>query len=113
MVLIESVELRQAPWIGWIHDLSAKDPYYILPIIMGITMFIQQKLNPPPPDPTQAKLMMALPVVFTFVFSQFPSGLVLYWIVNNALSILQQWYIMREVEQGSTPKKSVKKKANA
>lgn len=112
MVLIESVELRQAPWIGWIHDLSAKDPYYILPIIMGITMFVQQKLNPTPPDPTQAKIMMVLPVVFTFIFSQFPAGLVLYWAVNNALSILQQWYVMRQVERGET-KKRVKKKVHA
>lgn len=96
-VLLESVELRQAPWILWIHDLSVRDPYFVLPILMGITMYIQQKLNPPPPDPTQAKMMQFLPVFFTFLFLNFPAGLVLYWVVNNALSILQQWYIMRKV----------------
>jgi len=95
-VLLESVELRQAPFILWIQDLSIKDPYFILPIIMGLTMFIQQKLNPAPPDPVQAKVMMFLPVFFTFLFSSFPAGLVLYWIVNNSLSILQQWYIMKK-----------------
>lgn len=95
-VLLESVQLRQAPWIFWIHDLSEADPYYILPIIMGLTMFLQQKMAPASPDPTQAKMMMMLPVVFTFLFSHFPSGLVLYWIVNNTLSILQQWYITRK-----------------
>lgn len=98
-VLMESVELRQAPFILWIQDLSAKDPYFILPIIMGLTMFIQQRLNPAPPDPVQAKVMMFLPLFFTFLFSSFPAGLVLYWIVNNSLSILQQWYIMRKMEQ--------------
>ena len=98
-VLIDSVELRQAPFILWIHDLSIKDPYYILPIIMGLTMLIQQKLNPPPPDPMQAKMMMFLPVVFTAFFLHFPAGLVLYWIVNNVVSILQQWYITRKYGQ--------------
>jgi len=103
-VLLESVELRQAPFILWIHDLSTRDPYFILPIIMGATMYIQQKLNPPPPDPMQAKMMSFLPIFFTFLFINFPSGLVLYWVVNNSLSILQQWYIMRSVEaQGTTP----------
>lgn len=97
-VLIESVELRQAPFIFWIHDLAIHDPYYVLPILMGISMFIQQKLNPAPPDPTQAKVMMILPVAFTLFFLAFPAGLVLYWLVNNCLSILQQWYIMRRVE---------------
>jgi YidC/Oxa1 family membrane protein insertase len=97
-VLIESVELRQAPFIFWIHDLSAKDPFYVLPILMGLSMFIQQKLNPPPPDPTMAKMMQFLPVFFIFLFMNFPAGLVLYWLVNNTLSILQQWYIMRKVE---------------
>jgi len=96
-VLLESVELRQAPWIGWIADLSIKDPYYILPIIMGISMLAQQKLNPAPMDPIQAKMMMVLPIVFTFMFLFFPSGLVLYWVVNNLLSIAQQWYITRIV----------------
>jgi len=97
-VLLESVELRQADWILWIDDLSIKDPYYVLPLLMGITMFIQQKLNPPPPDPMQAKIMMSLPVVFTVFFAFFPSGLVLYWFVNNLLSILQQWHITRKIE---------------
>ena len=97
-VLMESVELRQAPWILWIKDLSEKDPYYVLPVIMGITMFVQQKLNPAPPDPMQEKLMMALPFVFTFMFAFFPSGLVLYWTVNNILSIAQQWVITRRIE---------------
>jgi YidC/Oxa1 family membrane protein insertase len=96
-VLLESVELRQAPWIGWITDLSIKDPYFVLPIIMGISMFAQQKLNPTPPDPIQAKMMMILPIVFTFMFLFFPSGLVLYWVVNNLLSITQQWYITKIV----------------
>lgn len=95
-VLVESVELRQAPFIFWIQDLSVKDPFYILPLLMGLSMFIQQKLNPPPPDPTQAKVMMFLPVIFTALFMNFPSGLVLYWVVNNTLSIIQQWYITRK-----------------
>ncbi len=96
-MLLESVELRQAPWILWITDLSAKDPYFVLPILMGATMIIQQKLNPTPIDPMQAKIMMALPFVFTVFFLFFPAGLVLYWVVNNALSIAQQWYITRVV----------------
>lgn len=95
-VLLESVELRQAPFIFWIKDLAAPDPYHVLPVIMGLTMLIQQKLNPAPPDPMQAKVMMFLPVLFTALFWNFPSGLVLYWIVNNTLSILQQWYITRK-----------------
>jgi YidC/Oxa1 family membrane protein insertase len=95
-VLIESVELRQAPFIFWIHDLAAADPFHVLPVIMGITMLVQQKLNPTPPDPMQAKMMMLLPVFFTALFWGFPSGLVLYWIVNNVLSILQQWYITQK-----------------
>ena len=100
-VLLESVELRQAPWIFWLNDLSIKDPYFILPLIMGATMFIQQKLNPPPPDPMQAKMMMMLPVVFTAMFAFFPAGLVLYWVVNNLLSILQQWIITRRIDQAA------------
>lgn len=95
-VLVESVEFRQAPFILWIHDLSIKDPLYILPILMGLTMFIQQKLSPPPPDPMQAKLMMLLPLFFTALFMNFPAGLVLYWVVSNTLSVLQQWYITRK-----------------
>jgi YidC/Oxa1 family membrane protein insertase len=101
-VLLESVELRQAPWILWINDLSIKDPYFVLPVIMGVSMFVQQKLNPPPPDPMQAKIMMALPLVFTAMFAFFPSGLVLYWVVNNLLSIAQQWVITRRIEQGAS-----------
>lgn len=95
-VLLESVELRQAPFIFWIKDLAAADPYHVLPVIMGFTMLIQQRLNPAPPDPMQAKVMMFLPILFTGLFWNFPAGLVLYWIVNNTLSILQQWYITRK-----------------
>jgi len=94
-VLLESVEMRQASWLGWISDLSIKDPYFILPLVMGATMFIQHKLNPAPPDPMQAKVMQMMPIVFTFFFLWFPAGLVLYWVVNNVLSIAQQWYVMR------------------
>ena len=96
--LLESVELRQAPFIFWIKDLSVMDPFYVLPIVMGISMVIQQKLNPPPPDPIQAKVMMALPFVFTIFFAFFPAGLVLYWVVNNVLSIAQQWMITKRIE---------------
>lgn len=98
-VLLESVELRQAPFILWIQDLSIKDPFFVLPVIMGVSMFIQQKLNPAPPDPMQAKIMMSLPFVFTIFFAFFPSGLVLYWVTNNILSISQQWYITRQIEK--------------
>lgn len=98
-VLIESVQLRQAPFIFWIHDLSAHDPYFVLPILMGISMFVQQKLNPTPPDPVQARVMQLLPVMFTIFFFTFPSGLVLYWLTNNVLSILQQWHITRNIEK--------------
>lgn len=96
-VLVETVELRQAPFALWIQDLSAQDPYYILPILYGITMKIQQGLNPAPIDPIQAKIMKMFPIVFTFFFLFFPSGLVLYWIMNNTLSILQQWYITKHI----------------
>ncbi len=99
-VLLGSVEMRHAPWMLWIQDLSAMDPYYVLPIIMGVSMVIQTKLNPTPPDPIQAKVMMAMPIVFTFMFLWFPSGLVLYWITNNVLSIAQQWQITRLIEGG-------------
>ncbi|GAB4391887.1 MAG: membrane protein insertase YidC [Gammaproteobacteria bacterium] len=105
-VLVESVELRHAPFIGWIHDLSAPDPYYVLPILMGISMFIQQRLSPAPPDPMQAKVMMMLPLIFTFLFLYFPSGLVLYWVVNNTLSILQQWVITRKINASPVPNKA-------
>ena len=96
-VLLESVELRQASFIGWLDDLSLHDPFFVLPVLMGITMLIQQRLNPTPPDPMQAKIMMALPFVFTFFFLFFPSGLVLYWFVNNVLSIIQQWVITKKI----------------
>jgi len=100
--LLESVDLRQAPFIFWIKDLSVKDPYFVLPLLMGISMVIQQRLNPPPPDPIQAKIMMALPFIFTVFFAFFPSGLVLYWVVNNVLSITQQYIITRRIEAGAT-----------
>ncbi len=100
-VLLESVELRQASFMLWLNDLSSPDPYFVLPLLMGATMLIQQKLNPAPLDPIQAKVMMALPVVFTVFFAFFPSGLVLYWVVNNTLSIAQQWVITRRVEAGA------------
>jgi YidC/Oxa1 family membrane protein insertase len=99
-VLLGTVEMRYAPWLGWIVDLSAKDPYYVLPLFMGATMLVQTKLNPTPPDPIQAKVMMFMPIVFTGMFLFFPSGLVLYWIVNNLLSIAQQWQITRMIEGG-------------
>ncbi len=98
-VLLESVEMRQAPWILWIADLSIKDPYFILPLLMGATMYFQQKLNPVPADPMQAKMMQYLPWVFTLMFAFFPAGLVLYWATNNVLSIAQQWVITRQVDQ--------------
>lgn len=100
-VLMESVELRHAPFIGWIHDLSAMDPYFILPLIMGASMWVQQKMQPSPPDPMQAKVMQFLPVIFTFFFLFFPAGLVLYWVVNNLVTIAQQWYITRRLEKKS------------
>ena len=96
-VLLESVELRQAPWLLWYKDLSVMDPYYILPLIMGASMFLQQKLNPPQADPMQQKIFQFLPVIFTFMFLWFPAGLVLYWVVNNILSIAQQWVINKKI----------------
>lgn len=104
-VLLESVELRQAPWILWIDNLSAPDPYFILPLVMGVSMYVQQKLNPAPPDPMQAKIMMSLPFVFTVFFAFFPSGLVLYWTVNNLLSIAQQWHITRNIEKAAAKRR--------
>ncbi len=100
-VLLESVEMRQAPFIFWLDNLSAPDPYFILPLVMGLSMFIQQKLNPAPVDPLQQKMMMSLPFVFTIFFAFFPSGLVLYWVVNNILSIAQQWYITQNIEKAA------------
>ncbi len=96
-VLVESIELRQADFIWWLNDLTAMDPYFILPVLFGVSMFIQQKLNPAPQDPAQAMVMKAFPLVFTVFFAFFPSGLVLYWVVNNILSIAQQWYITRQM----------------
>ena len=112
-VLLASVEMRGAPWLGWVHDLTAPDrlfgtiPYFnmpigLLPIIMAASMFLQTKLNPTPPDPVQAKVMMFMPLVFSFMFFFFPSGLVLYWVTNNVLSIAQQWVITRNIESGKT-----------
>ena len=98
-VLLESVELRQADFVFWLKDLSSRDPFYVLPILMGATMLIQQKLNPAPMDPMQEKVMKALPFVFTVFFAFFPSGLVLYWVTNNVLSIAQQWLIMKNLEK--------------
>ncbi len=94
-VLLASVEMRHAPWLGWIQDLSSPDPFYILPVIMAVSMFIQTKLNPTPPDPIQAKVMMFMPIAFSVMFFFFPAGLVLYWVVNNILSIAQQWAITK------------------
>ena len=101
-VLLESVELRQVPFTLWLTDLTAKDPYFVLPLIMGVSMWVQQKLNPAPMDPIQQKVMQILPFVFTVFFAFFPSGLVLYWVVNNILSILQQWRITQVIEKGAT-----------
>ncbi|WP_037586655.1 membrane protein insertase YidC [Stenoxybacter acetivorans] len=97
--LFSSVELRQAPWIGWITDLGRIDPYYILPILMAITMFIQTHLNPAPTDPMQAKMMKIMPVIFSVMFFFFPAGLVLYWLTNNIITIGQQWYINKSIEK--------------
>ncbi|MFA7270592.1 MAG: membrane protein insertase YidC [Sterolibacterium sp.] len=99
-VLLGTAEMRYAPWLGWIHDLSAQDPFYILPLLMGVTMLVQTKLNPTPPDPIQAKVMLFMPIVFTGMFLFMPAGLVLYWTVNNLLSIAQQWQITRMIEGG-------------
>ncbi|MGB5336611.1 MAG: membrane protein insertase YidC [Woeseiaceae bacterium] len=113
-VLLESVEMRQAPFALWITDLSTRDPYFILPLIMGVAMFLQQKLNPAPTDPVQAKVMQIMPVMFTGFFAFFPSGLVLYWVTNTVLSIAQQWKINRVVEaEAKAPKGSKKKNKDA
>ncbi|MGE0313916.1 MAG: membrane protein insertase YidC [Lautropia sp.] len=97
-VLLASVEMRNAPWMLWIKDLSAPDPFFILPLVMAATMFAQTKLNPKPPDPMQAKLMMWMPLIFSVMFFFFPAGLVLYWVVSNLFSIAQQWVITRRIE---------------
>jgi YidC/Oxa1 family membrane protein insertase len=96
-VLLSSVEIRNAPWILWIHDLAVPDPYYILPVIMAVSMWVQTKLNPTPPDPIQAKVMLYMPIIFSIMFFFFPAGLVLYWVVNNILSIAQQWQINKMI----------------
>ena len=97
-VLLASIELRHAPWLGWIQDLSAPDPYFILPVIYAVSMLVQTKLNPQPADPVQAKVMLIMPIMFSVFFLFFPSGLVLYWVVQNLLSIVQQWHINRTIE---------------
>jgi YidC/Oxa1 family membrane protein insertase len=96
-VLLESAEMRQAPFLGWINDLSSRDPFFILPALNGLAMWFQQKLNPPPTDPMQAKLFQFMPVVFSVMFAFFPAGLVLYWVTNTGLGILQQWNINRKI----------------
>ena len=100
--LFASVELRQAPWLGWITDLRRPDPFYILPFIMAATMFAQPYLNPPSTDPRQAKMMKVMPLIFSIMFFFFPAGLVLYWVVNNLLTIAQQWHINRSIEKQRT-----------
>ena len=102
-VLVESVEMRQAPFMLWINDLSSRDPYFVLPLLMGVAMFFQTRLQPPPPDPMQARVMQIMPLVFTFFFFLFPSGLVLYWLTNTVLGILQQWRINKIVSREATP----------
>ncbi len=109
-VLIESVEMRQAPFALWITDLSTRDPYFILPLIMGAAMLLQQKLNPAPADPVQARVMQIMPIMFTGFFAFFPSGLVLYWATNTVLSIAQQWKINKVVEKEDKERKPGKKK---
>lgn len=108
-VLLESVEIRHSPWIFWIADLSAKDPYFILPLVMGASMLLMQKMQPMPTDPTQAMVMKVMPIAFTFFFMIFPSGLVLYWTVNNLLSMLQQWYVNRQLEATQKASRAGKK----
>ena len=105
-VLLASVELRQAPFMLWIDDLAAPDPWFILPILMAVTMFVQTWLNPEPPDPVQARVMKIMPIVFSVFFFFFPAGLVLYWLVNNVLSIAQQWQITRALEREAAPRKT-------
>ena len=108
-VLLESVEMRQAPFALWLTDLSSRDPLFILPLIMGAAMFFQQKLNPQVGDPIQAKVMQVMPIMFTAFFAFFPSGLVLYWVTNTLLSIAQQWNINKVVEAEAKQNKGGKK----
>ncbi len=105
-VLLESVEMRQAPFFGWINDLSARDPFFILPALNGLAMWMQYKLNPPPPDPMQAKVFQFMPIVFSVMFALFPAGLVLYWVTNTGLSILQQWNINRKIAEDDKKRKA-------
>jgi YidC/Oxa1 family membrane protein insertase len=104
-VLLESVEMRQAPFALWITDLSVRDPFFILPLIMGAAMFFQQKLNPQVGDPVQVKVMQIMPIIFTGFFAFFPAGLVLYWVTNTLLSIAQQWKINKVVEEEARQQK--------
>ena len=106
-VLAESVELRHAPWLGWIHDLSVKDPLFILPIIMGFTMYWQQMLGAQPSDPMQARVLKLLPIIFTIFMLWFPAGLVLYWIVNNLLTIVQQKFVTYQIEKDAARTKAL------
>jgi YidC/Oxa1 family membrane protein insertase len=108
-VLLAAIELRHAPFVLWIQDLSALDPYFLLPILMAVTMVLQTRMNPVPPDPVQAKVMQIMPIVFTGFFAFFPSGLVLYWVTNTLLSIAQQWHINKVVGQESARRKAGKK----
>ena len=95
--------MRQAPFMLWINDLSSRDPWYVLPLLMGVAMFFQTRLQPPPPDPMQARVMQIMPIAFTFMFFLFPAGLVLYWLTNTVLGILQQWRINKLVSREATP----------
>jgi YidC/Oxa1 family membrane protein insertase len=105
-VLLESVEMRQAPFLLWINDLSSRDPFFVLPLLMGSAMFLQARFNPPPPDPMQAKIMQFMPLVMTGMMAWFPSGLVLYWLTNTVLSIAQQWQVNRVVQAEASKQRS-------
>jgi hypothetical protein len=105
-VLLSAVELRNAPWIGWIKDLSAPDPYFVLPVVYAITAYLQVRLSPTPiSDPVQAKVMQIMPIAFSVMFVFFPSGLVLYWLINNSLQIFQQWHMNRVLEKEARPRR--------
>ena len=108
-VLLASVELRYAPFVLWIEDMSSPDPYYVMPIIMGVSMYIQSKLSPAPTDPIQAKVMQIMPFAFSIFFFFFPAGLVLYSLTNNILSITQQWQITRMIERAAASAENKKK----
>jgi YidC/Oxa1 family membrane protein insertase len=105
-VLLESVEMRQAPFMLWVNDLSYRDPYFVLPLLMGGAMFAQFKTNPPPPDPMQAKIMQFMPLVMTAMMAWFPAGLVLYWLTNTVLSIAQQWRVNQVVQAEAHKKRT-------